>query len=136
MTADGPRRAHNRRSAQQPGRGRRAGSPDPERRTSSLGRPRPRPAGASARDGIREPRRLPLGAEFLIGVEIESAHPESDQTIDLTLTSATRLRGRSGVIATGVAYRQLNAPAAQPFVGRAVHYGSATDAAPTYPEGT
>jgi thioredoxin reductase (NADPH) len=49
----------------------------------------------------RQARRL--GAEFLIGVEIESAHPESDQIIDLTLTSGAKLRGRSGVIATGVA---------------------------------
>jgi thioredoxin reductase (NADPH) len=76
-----------------------------------------------------------IGAEFLIGVEIESAHPESDQTIDLTLTSGSQLPGRSGVIATGVAYRQLNAPGVQQFVGRGVHYGSATDAAPTYAGG-
>jgi thioredoxin reductase (NADPH) len=78
----------------------------------------------------RQARRL--GAEFLIGVEIESAHPESDQTIDLTLTSGAKLRGRSGVIATGVAYRQLNAPGVEQFAGRGVHYGSATDAAPRY----
>ena len=78
----------------------------------------------------RQARRL--GAEFLIGVEIESAHPTSDQTIDLTLTSGAKLRGRSGVIATGVAYRQLNAPGVEQFAGRGVHYGSATDAAPRY----
>src|SRR5215218_8162360 len=78
----------------------------------------------------RQARRL--GAEFLIGVEIESAHPEADQIIDITLTSGSELRGRSGVIATGVAYRQLNAPGVEQFVGRGVHYGSATDAAPTY----
>ena len=76
-----------------------------------------------------------LGAEFLIGVEIESAHPESDQTVDIRLTSGSKLRGRSGVIATGVAYRQLNAPGVEQFVGRGVHYGSATDAAPTYGDG-
>ena len=76
-----------------------------------------------------------LGAEFLIGVEIESAHPESDQIIDITLTSGSELRGRSGVIATGVAYRQLNAPGVERFVGQGVHYGSATDAAPTYAGG-
>ena len=81
----------------------------------------------------RQARRL--GAEFLIGVEIESAHPESDQIIDLTLTSGSKLRGRSGVIATGVAYRQLNAPGVEQFVGRGVHYGSATDAAPRYSGG-
>ncbi|MDQ5834513.1 MAG: NAD(P)/FAD-dependent oxidoreductase [Actinomycetota bacterium] len=79
--------------------------------------------------------RRRLGAEFLIGVEIESAHPESDQIIDITLTSGSELRGRSGVIATGVAYRQLNAPGVEHFVGRGVHYGSATDAAPTYGDG-
>ena len=73
-----------------------------------------------------------LGAEFLIGVEIESAHPESDQIIDITLTSGSELRGRSGVIATGVAYRQLNAPGVEQFVGRGVHYGSATEAGLTY----
>ena len=78
----------------------------------------------------RQARRL--GAEFLIGVEIESAHPESDQIIDLTLTSGAKLRGRSGVVATGVAYRQLNAPGVEQFAGRGVHYGSATDAAPRY----
>jgi len=78
----------------------------------------------------RQARRL--GAEFLIGVEIESAHPESDQTIDLTLTSGARLRGRSGVLATGVAYRELNAPGVAQFVGRGVHYGSATEAAARY----
>jgi thioredoxin reductase (NADPH) len=73
-----------------------------------------------------------LGAEFLIGVEIESAHPEPDQTVDITLTSGAKLRGRSGVIATGVSYRPLNAPGVERFAGRGVHYGSATDAAPTY----
>jgi thioredoxin reductase (NADPH) len=81
----------------------------------------------------RQARRL--GAEFLIGVEIESAHPGSDQIIDITLTSGSELRGRSGVIATGVAYRQLNAPGVEQFAGRGVHYGSATDAAPTYAGG-
>jgi thioredoxin reductase (NADPH) len=83
-----------------------------------------------AAGAYRQARRL--GAEFLIGVEIESAHPESDQIIDITLTSGSELRGRSGVIATGVAYRQLNAPGVEQFVGRGIHYGSATDAAPTY----
>ena len=65
---------------------------------------------------LGEVRRL-VGAEFLIGVEIESAHPESDQIIDLTLTSGSELRGRSGVIASGVAYRQLNAPGVEHLVG-------------------
>jgi thioredoxin reductase (NADPH) len=86
-----------------------------------------------AAGAYRQARRL--GAEFLIGAEIESAHPESDGTIAVTLTSGSKLRGRSGVIATGVAYRQLNAPGVEQFLGRGVHYGSATDAAPTYTGG-
>jgi hypothetical protein len=63
MTPDGPRRARNRRSAQHPGRRRRAGSPDPKPSTSSLGRPRPRSAGASAPDGV--PERRPPAARSL-----------------------------------------------------------------------
>ena len=91
--------------------------------------------GAELAAGTYEQARR-LGAEFLIGVEIESAHPESDdQTVDIRLTSGSRLRGRSGVIATGVAYRQLNASGVEQFVGQGVHYGSATDAAPTYAGG-
>lgn len=86
-----------------------------------------------AAGAYRQARRL--GAEFLLGVEIESAHPESDQIIDITLTSGSELRGRSGVIATGVAYRQLNAPGVERFVGQGVHYGSAIEAAPTYAGG-
>ena len=62
--------------------------------------------------------------------------PSNDlQVIGITLTSGSRLRGRSGVIATGVAYRQLNAPGVERFVGQGVHYESATDAAPTYAGG-
>lgn len=60
--------------------------------------------GAELAAGTYEQARR-LGAEFLIGVEIESAHPEPDQTVDIKLTSGSRLRGRSGVIATGVATR-------------------------------
>jgi thioredoxin reductase (NADPH) len=85
---------------------------------------------ALAASTYQQARRL--GAEFLIGVEIESAHPEPDLTVDITLTSGSKLRGRSGVIATGVSYRPLNAPGVERFAGRGVHYGSATDAAPTY----
>src|SRR5919109_3988304 len=90
--------------------------------------------GAELAAGTHELTRR-LGAEFLTGVEIEAAHPESDGLIDVTLTSGSKLRGRSGVIATGVAYRQLNAPGVEQFVGQGVHYGSATDAAPTYAGG-
>jgi thioredoxin reductase (NADPH) len=39
------------------------------------------------------------------------------------------------VIATGVSYRQLDAPGVEQFVGRGVHYGPATDTAPGYRDG-
>lgn len=72
-----------------------------------------------------------LGAEFVIGVEVESARPKG-MVVELSLTSGGRFDARSGVIATGVDYRRLDAPGMEDFVGRGVHYGSATGAAPTY----
>jgi thioredoxin reductase (NADPH) len=76
-----------------------------------------------------------LGAEFVIGVESESAEPQADQTIAIRLTSGFRFLARSGVIATGVAYRQLDSPGVEHLVGRGVHYGAANDAAPGYRDG-
>jgi thioredoxin reductase (NADPH) len=72
-----------------------------------------------------------LGAEFAIGVEVESAQPKGN-VVELSLTSGARFDVRSGLIATGVDYRRLDAPGIEDFVGRGVHYGSATGAAPTY----
>ncbi len=72
-----------------------------------------------------------LGAEFVIGVEVESAVPRGD-VVEIRLTNGERFSARSGVLATGVDYRRLDAPGMEEFVGRGVHYGSATGAAPTY----
>jgi thioredoxin reductase (NADPH) len=72
-----------------------------------------------------------LGAEFVIGVEVESARPR-EASVEICLTSGARFETRSAVIATGVDYRRLDAPGIDEFVGRGVHYGSATGAAPTY----
>ena len=84
-----------------------AGRPARVRGSNYPGFPRGVGGAELAAGTYQQARRL--GAEFLIGVEIESAHPEPDQTVDISLTSGAQLRGRSGVIATGVAYRQLNA---------------------------
>jgi len=73
-----------------------------------------------------------LGAEFVIGVEVESAEPPREGFLPLKLTNGAEFRARSGVLATGVDYRRLDAPGIEDFVGRGVHYGSATGAAPTY----
>lgn len=72
-----------------------------------------------------------LGAEFVTGVEIESASPSGPDVV-IGLTSGVSITARSGVIATGVAYRQLDAPGVDQLLGRGVHYGAATDAAPSY----
>jgi thioredoxin reductase (NADPH) len=72
-----------------------------------------------------------LGAEFVIGVEVESARPRRS-SVEINLTSGAGFETRSGVIATGVDYRRLEAPGIDDLVGRGVHYGSATGSAPTY----
>jgi thioredoxin reductase (NADPH) len=72
-----------------------------------------------------------LGTEFVIGVEIESATP-ADGLVEIALTNGARLRARSGVLATGVDYRRLDAPGVHELVGRGVHYGSATGQATAY----
>ena len=72
-----------------------------------------------------------LGAEFVIGVEIENLTPGSDRT-DVRLVNGATFRARTGVIATGVDYRRLDAPGIEELLGRGIHYGSATGAAPAY----
>jgi thioredoxin reductase (NADPH) len=68
---------------------------------------------------------LRFGAEILIGVEIISADPQPGGTVGLSLSSGGHVRARSGVIATGVAYRRLDAGGVEELVGGGVVYGSA-----------
>jgi thioredoxin reductase (NADPH) len=68
----------------------------------------------------------------VVGVEIESARPQPDHAVEIELTSGAGFAARCGVIATGVAYRQLAAPGVDAFVGRGVHYGSAAGEAHAY----
>jgi thioredoxin reductase (NADPH) len=72
-----------------------------------------------------------LGTEFVIGVEVQSA-TRVDELVEIELTNGARLRARSGVLATGVDYRRLEATGVEDLVGRGVHYGSATGAATAY----
>jgi thioredoxin reductase (NADPH) len=85
------------------------------------------PDGISGADLTRgaHGQALRFGAEILVGVEIIRAVPESGGTFQLTLSSGGVLRGRSGVIATGVAYRRLEAPGVEELIGCGVAYGSA-----------
>jgi thioredoxin reductase (NADPH) len=68
---------------------------------------------------------LRFGAEILVGVDIDQAEPKPDGSIEVSLSGGGHLCGRSGVIATGVAYRRLDAPGIEQLVGRGVSYGSA-----------
>jgi hypothetical protein len=68
---------------------------------------------------------LRFGAEILVGVEINRAKPKPDGSIELSLSGGGHVCARSGVIATGVAYRRLDAPGIEELVGSGVSYGSA-----------
>ena len=65
-----------------------------------------------------------LGAEFLIGVLVVHARPQADGSVEVELSSGSTIRARSGLIATGVAYRRLDIPGIEQLIGRGVSYGS------------
>ena len=66
-------------------------------------------SGAELATGAHQ-QALRFGAEILVGVEIIRAEPKPDGSFELSLSGGGHVRGRSGVIATGVAYRRLDAP--------------------------
>jgi thioredoxin reductase (NADPH) len=66
-----------------------------------------------------------LGAEILIGVELLTAAPTDRRTIRMELTGGPVIEARTGIAATGVQYRRLEAAGVEEFVGAGVHYGSA-----------
>ena len=81
-------------------------------------------SGAELTSGAHQ-QALRFGAEILVGVEIIRAEPKPDGSFGLSLSGGGQLRGRSGVIATGVAYRRLEAPGVEELIGCGVSYGSA-----------
>jgi thioredoxin reductase (NADPH) len=74
-----------------------------------------------AESAYRQAQRL--GAEFLIGVLLVHARPQADGSVEVEFSSGSAIRARSGVIATGVAYRRLDFDIDQ-LIGRGVRYGS------------
>src|SRR5438045_214193 len=85
-------------------------------------------SGAELADGAyRQAQRL--GAEFLIGVLVVHARPQADGSIEVEFSSGSTIRARSGLIATGVAYRRLDIPGIEKLIGRGVRYGSPSGAA-------
>jgi thioredoxin reductase (NADPH) len=88
-------------------------------------------SGAELADGAyRQAQRL--GAEFLIGVLVVHARPQADGSIEVEFSSGSTIRARSGLIATGVAYRRLDIPGIEKLIGRGVRYGSPTGDAARY----
>jgi thioredoxin reductase (NADPH) len=81
-------------------------------------------SGTELADGAHR-QALRFGAEILVGVEIMRAEPGPDGSFELLLSSGGHLRARSGVIATGVVYRRLDAPGVEELIGCGVSYGSA-----------
>jgi thioredoxin reductase (NADPH) len=81
-------------------------------------------SGAELAGGAHQ-QALRFGAEILVGVEIIRAEPYPDGTFELSLSGGGQFRARSGVIATGVAYRRLDAPGVEQLIGCGVSYGSA-----------
>ena len=73
-----------------------------------------------------------LGAEFLIGVLVVHARPQADGSVEVEFSSGATIRARSGLIATGVAYRRLDIPGIEKLIGRGVRYGSPSGGAAGY----
>ena len=88
-------------------------------------------SGATLASGAHE-QAVRFGAEILVGVEITRAEPRSAGVFELYLSGGGRFRARSGVIATGVAYRRLDAPGVEELIGCGVSYGSAPSEAASH----
>ncbi len=88
-------------------------------------------SGAELTGGAHQ-QALRFGAEVLTGTEIVRTHPLPDGRYELELSGGGRLRPRAGVIATGVAYRRLDAPGVEELIGCGVSYGSAPAQAPSH----
>ncbi|HSK93539.1 MAG TPA: FAD-dependent oxidoreductase [Candidatus Angelobacter sp.] len=82
-----------------------------------------------ARRALAQARRL--GAEILSSQEIATLRREDPYRI-LVLEDGTELSCQAAIIATGVAYRQLQIPGAAELAGRGVYYGAATTEALLY----
>jgi thioredoxin reductase (NADPH) len=88
-------------------------------------------SGAELTAGAHE-QALRFGAEVLTGTEIVRTHPLANGKFELELSGGARLRPKAGVVATGVAYRRLDAPGVEELIGCGVSYGSAPAQAPSH----
>jgi thioredoxin reductase (NADPH) len=75
---------------------------------------------------------LRFGAEFLIGVNLVGSRARDDGLIEVELTGGATVSARSGIIASVVRYRRLEAPGVEALVGSGVYYGAAPGEADEY----
>jgi thioredoxin reductase (NADPH) len=75
---------------------------------------------------------LRFGAEILVGVEVVRGELQPDGSARIELTSGCGIETRTGVVATGVHYRRLEAAGVEERIGAGVHYGSAPNEAAAY----
>jgi thioredoxin reductase (NADPH) len=66
-----------------------------------------------------------LGAELIVANSVADAHHTPLGPVPLELADGSTLETRSAVMATGVAYRTLEAAGANELVGKGVYYGAA-----------
>jgi thioredoxin reductase (NADPH) len=94
-----------------------------------LGFPSGLSGGDLARRAFAQARRL--GAEVLSSHEAAAVRREDPYRF-VVLDDGTELSCQTAVVATGVAYRQLEVPGAAELAGRGVYYGAATTEAILY----
>ena len=94
----------------------------------------PRGSAAPAKNSPMAPvGRRSAFTQLLIGVLVAHARPQADGSVEESrLSSGSTIRTRSGVIATGVAYRRLDVPGIEQLIGRGVRYGSPSGEALRY----
>ena len=76
-----------------------------------------------------------FGAEFVIGVNLVASRLRDDGKIEVELTGGATVRARTGIVASGVRYRRLEAPGVDELVGSGVYYGAAPGEAQEYRDG-
>jgi thioredoxin reductase (NADPH) len=94
-----------------------------------LGFPAGLTGGDLARRALAQARRL--GAEILSPQEVTGISREDPYRV-VALGDGTRLSCQTVVVATGVAYRQLDLPHANELAGAGIYYGAATTEAVLY----
>jgi thioredoxin reductase (NADPH) len=85
------------------------------------------PEGVAGRElaGSAHAQARRFGAEILVGVDLEAALPSDSGGFAIRLVNGASFEARTGVVATGVQWRRLDAPGVEELRGAGVAYGAA-----------